>query len=279
MTIPIDFDFTQSNLQDYVDCAYRFYLRYIMHIKWPALLVDDAIEFEARAQTGARFHRLIQQYLSGVPEERITDMAIADPTPEVSAWWHGFLTHVPPLLTGKRFVETTLSTILNGYRLIAKYDLVLVGEEEELIIFDWKTTQHQPKKETLLKRIQTRLYPLVLTLSGHDLNDGQPVPPEKIRMNYWFSSQPEALVSTYYDPDSFLRDQAYFSNLIDEIHKKEPADFLRTDDLKKCRYCVYRSHCDRGIQAGDLAHFDEDDFFLDGDPLDIEFEEIPEIQF
>lgn len=279
MTIPIDFDFTQSNLQDYVDCAYRFYLRYIMHIKWPALLVDDAFEFEARAQTGARFHRLIQQYLSGVPEGRITDMAIADPTPEVSAWWHGFLTHVPPLLTGKRFVETTLSAILNGYRLIAKYDLVMVGEEEELIIFDWKTTQRQPKKETLLKRIQTRLYPLVLTLSGHDLNNGQPVPPEKIRMNYWFSSQPESLVSTHYDPDTFLRDQAYFSNLIDEIHKKKPADFLRTDDLKKCRYCVYRSHCDRGIQAGDLAHFDEDEFFLDGDPLGIEFEEIPEIQF
>ncbi len=279
MMIPIDFDFTQSNLQDYVDCAYRFYLRYIMNIKWPALLVDDAIEFEARAQTGARFHRLIQQYLSGVPEERITDMAITDPTPEVSAWWHGFLTHVPPLLTGKRFVETTLSAILNGYRLIAKYDLVMVGEEDGLIIFDWKTTQRQPKKETLLKRIQTRLYPLVLTLSGHDLNNGQPVPPEKIRMNYWFSSQPESLVSTYYDPDSFLRDQAYFSNLIDEIRKKEPADFLRTDDLKKCHYCVYRSHCDRGIQAGDLAHFDEDAFLLDGDPLDIEFEEIPEIQF
>ena len=89
-------------------------------------------------------------------------------------------------------------------------DSVMVDEGEELIIFDWKTTQRQPKKEILLKRIQTRLYPLVLTLSGHDLNNGQPVPPEKIRMNYWFSSQPESLVSTHYDPDSFLRDQAYF---------------------------------------------------------------------
>jgi len=279
MTIPNDFDFTQSNLQDYVDCAYRFYLRYLLHIKWPALLIDDAIEFESRGQTGARFHRMIQQYLSGVPEDRITDLAAADPNPEVAGWWDGFLLNIPPFLTGERFVETTLATSLNGYRLIAKYDLVLVSEEGDFTIFDWKTAQNRPKKNLLLKRIQTRLYPLILAQSGGELNKSQSIYPEKIKMHYWFTSQPDALVSINNDQDTLTRDQDYFTNLIDEIRGKEPGNYLRTSDLKKCRYCVYRSHCSRGVQAGDLDSFEDDEISPEHFELDIEFEEIPEIQF
>ncbi len=279
MTITNDFDFTQSNLQDYVDCAYRFYLRYILHIKWPALLVDDAIEFEARAQTGARFHRLIQQYLSGIPEDRIADMASADPDPEVARWWEGFLISVPHLLTGEHFVETTLAATLNGYRLIAKYDLVMVRKDGTLTIFDWKTARNRPKKDLLLRKIQSRLYPMILAQSGEELNKGQSVTPEKISMHYWFTSQPDALISITYDQNTFTRDQDFFTSLIEEIQAKEPDDFLRTNDLKKCRFCVYRSHCNRGVQAGDLASFEEDKITPEDFDLDIEFENISEITF
>ena len=101
MILPADFDFTQGNLQDYLDCPYRFYMRYILHTKWPALVVGDALEFEARGQAGGRFHRLVQQYMLGVPQERINDMADEDPNPDLRAWWDGFLSHVPPWLDGQ----------------------------------------------------------------------------------------------------------------------------------------------------------------------------------
>ena len=96
MTLPKHFDFNQSKLQDYVDCPYRFYLRHVKHTKWPALIVDSAVDFEKRTQAGARFHRMIQQYLSGVPESQINAISLADPIPDIAIWWENFLNFIPP---------------------------------------------------------------------------------------------------------------------------------------------------------------------------------------
>ena len=279
MTLPENFDFTQSNLQDYLDCPYRFYLRYIRHTQWPALIVGDALAFEQRGQTGARFHRLIQQYLLGLPEERLADQAAADPNPEVFSWWEDFLQNAPPLLEGARHVETVLSAGLNGHRLVAKYDLILVRPDGGLTIFDWKTSQKRPKQERLLERVQTRLYRFLLVLSGGMLNGAEAIRPEQIEMNYWFTSQPELPINLPYTADQYQKDQAFFQKLVDEIAALPEKAFTRTGDLSKCRYCVYRSHCDRGVEAGDLEMFDD---FLpepEENPDDLDFDQIEEIAF
>jgi len=279
MRLPENFNFSQSNLQDYLDCHYRFYLRYIRHMKWPALVVDDAADFEQRGQTGARFHRLLQQYLLGLPEDRLSDLAAADPAKEVLMWWQDFLHHVPPWLSDRLSVETTLSTTLAGHRLIAKYDLILVQEDGQLAVFDWKTSQKRPRKDWLLERVQTRLYRLILTQAGSNFTGQNAVAPETVTMNYWFAPQPESLVSLPYTQDVYENDVHFFTGLIEEIVKRDEDHFLKTNHLKKCRYCVYRSHCDRGIGAGELDAFE--DFQLETADLDeeIKFSEIPQIEF
>lgn len=279
MKLPENFDFSQSNLQDYLDCHYRFYLRYIRQMKWPALIVDDAVVFEQRGQIGARFHRLLQQYLLGLPEDRLSDLASADPAEEVIEWWQDFLLNVPPWLSGRQFVETTLSTTLVGHRLIAKYDLILVQEDGKLIIFDWKTSRKRPRKDWLLERVQTRLYRLILTEAGSNLFGQNPVDPEAVTMNYWFAPQPETLVSLPYTRNAYENDVNFFTVLIEEILDREEDDFYKTKDLDKCCYCVYRSHCDRGIGAGDLEFFE--DFQIEAEDSDekIKFTEIQEIEF
>ena len=279
MILPDGFDFTQGNLQDYVDCPYRFYLRYILRIRWPALVVDQALAFEQRGQAGGRFHRLVQQYLLGIPQERISALVDEDPLPDLRTWWEGFLTHVPPWLTGQRWVETTLTTTLGGQRLVAKYDLILAGEDGELRIFDWKTSQRTPRKEQLLGRIQTRLYQLVLLQASSTFFDRYRASPEQITMNYWFATHPQALISLPYSQSAYEHDQADLTGLIEEISNADPGDFYRTDLLTHCRFCVYRSHCDRGVEAGDLDDFDQ----MDLEPEDasglIAFEDLPEIEF
>ncbi len=40
MALPSDFQFSQSSLQDYVDCPWRFYLRYIRQLAWPAIVAE-----------------------------------------------------------------------------------------------------------------------------------------------------------------------------------------------------------------------------------------------
>ncbi len=279
MKLPEAFDFNQSNLQDYVDCPYRFYLRHILRTRWPALVVDDAIEFERRGQTGARFHRMIQQFLLGVPEDRLTAAAAVDPEPEVLTWWEGFLENVPPWLDGMPHVEITLGTFLDGKRLVAKYDLILAKPDGSLEIFDWKTSQRAMKKAWLLEKVQTRLYRLILARAAQSLTEGKPIRPENIRMSYWFAPYPDTPVTLPYTTEACRDDQAYFEDLIREIGQKSAEGFFRTQDLRQCRFCVYRSHCDRGIEAGDLADFEMADYEPETTNLDVDFESITEIQF
>lgn len=279
MNLKENFDFTQSNLQDYLDCPYRFYLRYIRHTKWPALVVDDALAFEQRGQTGARFHRLIQQYLLGIPEERLTDQAAADPSPEVAAWWEDFLQYAPSLLEGERHVETILSTGRAGHRLVAKYDLVLAQPSGRLVIFDWKTSAKRPKQEWLLERIQTRLYRFLLVRSGGVFTGAAETRPEQIEMNYWFTTQPELPVSLPYTDEQYQKDLNFFKALIREITELPGEAFSRTADVAKCRYCVYRSHCDRGTEAGGLEAFDDFDDEPEVEMGDLDFDQIEEIAF
>ena len=278
MKLPDGFDFSQSNLKDYLDCPYRFYLRYILGTKWPALLVDDALEFEQRGQTGARFHRLIQQYLLGLPESRLNEIAGSDPNQDFFQWWEHFLDFVPQHLQGRRFPEMTLSTTLGENRLLAKYDLILV-QDKKLLIFDWKTSGKVPKKVWLQDRVQTKLYQLILTQAGGSLSSITNIKPEDITMNYWFTDSPSSFVSLPYSEIAYQEDLIFFEKIIQEIQDRKEGNFFRTDDVRKCRYCVYRSHCDRGVEAGDLESFesfemDEEDF-----ELDLDFDEIQEIAF
>ena len=279
MILPDDFVFTQSNLQDYLDCPYRFYLRHIRHTRWPALVVDDAAAFEERGQIGARFHRLLQQYLLEVPETRLTDLAAADPSLDILNWWQDFLINVPPWLDGTRWVEATLHAQLAGFHLAAKYDLVLAQPPDGLVIFDWKTSKKRPRKEWLLNRVQTRIYRFILCKSGSALLKNATVEPEQITMQYWYAAFPTAPISLPYDARAYEKDQAFFTRLVNEISSRKADSFFRTEETRHCRFCVYRSHCDRGTQAGDLAAFEDEELENETDLQDLDFEAIEEIEF
>src|SRR5512134_3855445 len=79
---------SQSSLQDYVDCARRFQLRYIERLSYPAVESEPALENEKHLQEGEYFHRLVQQYLIGIPAEQVAKLAN---TPNLQRWWENFL--------------------------------------------------------------------------------------------------------------------------------------------------------------------------------------------
>src|SRR5215213_6046604 len=62
---------SQSSLQDYMDCARRFKLRYLDRLSYPAVETEPTLENEKHQQEGEYFHRLVQQHLIGIPAERI----------------------------------------------------------------------------------------------------------------------------------------------------------------------------------------------------------------
>lgn len=279
MRLPADFTFSQSNLQDYRDCPYRFYLRYILHTRWPALVVEDALKFEQRGQSGARFHRLVQQWLLGVPEDRLQALVTNDPDPDLAQWWENFLEVIPPLLEGERFIEATLATTLASHRVLAKFDLILVQPDGHLVLYDWKTSQKIPRQDWLEDRVQTRLYQFILASSGGVLTNQEKVTPEQIEMRYWFAPNRAAPITLPYDAIAFEQDREYFTNLINEIASK-PADlFFRTADEARCRFCVYRAHCDRGTLGGDLEGLEYSDQQTEEFESLLDFDQISEIEF
>jgi hypothetical protein len=292
--------FSQSSLQDYVDCRRRFQLRYLLKVQWPALESQPALENERAMQQGAQFHRLVQQHLLGIPAERLTPLAQGD---ELARWWGNYLVARDLLglkdLTGLNArPEMTLAASLNGHRLIAKYDLLITHPDGHLTIYDWKTSPKKPKRQWLLERLQTRVYLYVLAKATGDplpaspirkprIGEGQPPPPkvgslwgrdgEGVEMLYWYAEDPLNPEKIPYSPEKFAADEAHLSNLIGEITSLAPENFHLTADEKRCQFCTYRSLCNRGVQAGNMNDMDE---APEPAPLaDFDFEQIAEIAF
>ncbi|HNT25724.1 MAG TPA: PD-(D/E)XK nuclease family protein [Anaerolineales bacterium] len=288
-----DLQFSQSSLQDFVDCQRRFQLRYLLRLAWPAVESEPVMENERHMRLGAQFHQMIHQHLLGVPSERLANMLHDE---ILLGWWENYqaflasdlgqalnagqpteFTHLHP--------EIGLASASLGCRLVAKYDLIVHTPSGKILIFDWKTSRHRPKRTSLSERVQTRLYPYLLVQAGAHLNAGQPIHPSQIEMIYWFANFPEQPESFPYDDRKYAADEGYINDLLAQIlHKNAAASplpgsqFPLTSDEKRCRFCAYRSLCDRGVQAGtvDLMDLDDEDTTI---PITLDLEQIGEIEF
>jgi CRISPR/Cas system-associated exonuclease Cas4 (RecB family) len=279
MAIPADLQFSQASLQDFVDCPRRFHLRYVLKVAWPAVAAEPVEEYERHQQLGLTFHRMVQQHLLGLPEARLARMAT---DPDLERWWRNYCVYRPAemLPDAMRYPEATLTAALTERRLLAKYDLVVIQPGLRAVIFDWKTSPTRTKPLTLKARLQTRVYRYLLARAGVHLNAGQPFDPAQIEMIYWFAEHPEAPVRLPYDDMQNREDDHYLTALIDQITTLDDADFAPTDDERRCKYCPYRSYCDRGIKAGALGD-DEAETVEDIVELRVgfDFEQIAEIAF
>jgi CRISPR/Cas system-associated exonuclease Cas4 (RecB family) len=307
--LPTGFSFSQSNLQDYVDCQRRFYLRHVERLAWPALISEPALESERRMRQGSEFHRLVHQHILGIPTERLITIAQGR-DPQLVQWLQNFLVRFSPV-TGENpwgvgrpvdlNPEITISAWLGEYRLVAKFDLLVVGADGRMLIVDWKTSARQPKRQHLANRLQTRLYPYSLVRAGakfiqnnlridgrpdhsssldRSANEQFPVLPERIEMLYWYAEFPDQPIIFKYQEAQFVADGQYLQTLIDQIANSQEDDFDLTSDEKKCAYCVYRSLCNRGVEAGDLADgLESGEAEQEDEPFFFDFDQISEIAF
>lgn len=274
MKIPDNFAFSQNNLQDYVDCPRRFELRYLKKLAWPAIQSEPVLAVEHHMQLGERFHRMVQQHQSGLPAEVVGILASE---PELVEWWQEYLNAAPTSLPEKRLVEYTLAAAFGGFRLVAKYDLLAIAPGERVVIVDWKTSRKKPKRQILADRLQTRLYRFLLVEAGKGINGGQPVTPDQVELIYWFTAESRNPEHFLYSVTLYEKDKNFLKNLIADVVNASETDFPLTSDLKMCRFCNYRSLCNRGETAGE---FEEEALDEAGGPgFDLDFEQIAEIAF
>ncbi|MEJ5241643.1 MAG: PD-(D/E)XK nuclease family protein [Anaerolineales bacterium] len=269
--------YSQSMLQDYLDCPRRFQLRYLDRLEWPAPQSEPLAAQEQHMEEGERFHRLVQQYYLGLPEEALERMAN---TPNLHRWWQNF--RVSTTRPSRQAPQTRLLTeamlslpIHPQARLIARFDLVLLAEDGTVRLVDWKTSLKRPSPLRLAARMQTRLYRYLIVAAGKIWNDGREILPENVEMIYWFPEHPQEPIRFPYSAEEYRRDAEWFPLLIQEIEQAQA--FPATEDEKLCLYCPYRSYCARGTRAGAWEEIEtEQDLET---IFDINLEQIAEVAF
>ena len=277
MNLPPQFQFSQSSLQDFVDCPRRFYYRYVLDLQYPAPQSAPLQDFELHMQQGEQFHRLAQQAIIKIDPAAIEETIDDD---RVFGWWQNFrASGLVGLPDKQRCPEITLSVPLAGRRLVAKYDLIALGEDRAVIV-DWKTALKPPRRDTLERRLQTIIYPYVLVKAGAHLNDGQPIPPENVSMMYWFTEFPDQPQMFSYSAAKFAEDGAYLERLAaDLLARSDETAFPLTDEVYRCKFCTYRSLDQRGVKAGDFRDQADDEPEQAPGVLGVSLDQIAEIEF
>jgi len=274
VSLPEGFRFNQMNLQDYVDCARRFQLRHLMLQPWPALIIAPGDEAELQMQRGAGLHHLAHQFTLGLEPQRLAK-TIQDTV--LAQWWHTFLDNPPPELPATlRRAEAVLGSPVSGYRLVAKLDLVAVDPGQRFVIVDWKTMPRRPTAAVLAKRLQTRVYRYLAVEAGSVYNGGRSPQADQVEMMYWFAALQGATERLAYDGEQHQADRRYLGELIARIAAEHQAVWPLTPNEQNCRYCTYRSLCDRQVKAGSLADLDDDLALVE---IEIDLDQVAEIEF
>jgi predicted RecB family nuclease len=274
MTLPATFQFTQGNLQAYVDCQRRFQLRHVLMQPWPALITGSPSRFELHMQRGAALHRLAHQYARGIDPRRLAE-TIQDET--LARWWQTFLHRPPPdLPEAVRRAEIVLAAPLGGHRLVAKFDLIALQPGQRLVIVDWKTVRQPPSRAELARRLQTVVYRYLAVEAGAALNDNRRPEPDQVEMIYWFAQRNGDTESLPYDAAQHDAARAHLAGLISQIAAHTEPIWPLTTEEGHCRFCNYRSLCERGVKAGFLDDLEDDIDLIE--PV-IDLEQIAEVEF
>jgi hypothetical protein len=169
-----------------------------------------------------------------------------------------------------------LTAPLAGYRLVATIDLVAAEPGHKVTVVDWKTVLKRPSRANLGRRLQTRVYPYMVVEAGSAFNRGERPEPQQVEMVYWFAAFDGATECFPYDGEQYVADGEYLTQLISDIANRREATWPLTTDERRCRFCNYRSLCERDVGPGFLEDLDED---LELPEIEVDLEQVAEIEF
>jgi hypothetical protein len=248
-SIPLQLN--QTSLQDFLDCPRRFELGFLNDTRWPAAYSSPLSRYEILTEIGTKFHLLCQQFFIGIDPALISS-SITDP--DLLILWQSFLPYGRTLLPYPSASEQILRIPYHDHYLLAKYDLIIQISSEEYLIIDWKTSPKKPSRTALANRVQTYLYPFIFQQAGKDLFAADEIQPSMIKMQYWYplADEPEEFFpySEALHRDSSLTIESLIAQIKDLVSSSQ--QFPLTDDHTHCKYCIFRSFCERGLETDQI---------------------------
>ena len=245
---------SRAKLQAFLACPRRFQLRSLKHLPWPAV-PNDAQSAEMMSR-GQQFHLLMERHFLGLNPSL---SSVGDEV--VSGWFQAFKESKLRLPNGRYLPEHRLTVPIGDHLLLGRFDLLIVGEQEDgapfAHIYDWKTGK--ARHESVLRQDwQTRLYLALLAEGGGALwpkgrfpNARHSIQPEYITMTYWYATEPELPRVIVYSQAEHTRNWAEIQTIVAQIDEHLAQDeWPKTDDWVHCRHCAYQVYC--GRQAADV---------------------------
>ena len=167
---------SQSHLNILEICPPQFQRLYLEQLGSPM-----SPEIQDNLAWGSQFHQLMQQRELGLSIESILNQS-HDLQHTVNALWIAVDQQHNLTQQSWREAEHSRTLEFRGYLLTAIYDLLILDDKQAQIL-DWKTYLQPQNEQKLKNNWQTRLYLYLLAESSDYL-------PEHISMTYWFVKIP-----------------------------------------------------------------------------------------
>ena len=236
--IPEDFYFSQLALKMFAQCPLKFRYRYLDQLYWPRGEGDR--EQQQILEKGNRFHRLARNYYDrGVlTAEHLLDK-------QLQKWWQRLKEFCPYEQPGEFFPEFELRLNSCQYRLLAKYDLIVINEEQgEVVIYDWKTNKRPIKQEKMVDDLQTMVYLLVLVraVNRYFRLNGE-IKPDDMKIIYWNPRFPGEKVAINCSEQKSAVYAEQIEKIIHRIKKMSYQQFAELKNNLSCDFCQYFNLC------------------------------------
>lgn len=232
---------SQGQLNLLERCPRQFQHTYLENLNSPS---DP--QHEEKQTLGSRFHLLMQQQEMGLP---IHSFLQADP--QLQSWMQAFTQAAPeviaPVTDNQTFRDSEHYRTLQvqDYLLTVIYDL-LIADNQQAQIFDWKTYPKPENKGKLAQNWQTRLYLYVLAETSE-------YPPENISMTYWFvqsKGKPQNIKFNYshsLHAQTAKKLNQLLNKLTTWLKNYQHGELFPqvTESSQACDYCQFAQKCDR----------------------------------
>ncbi|MGD1805179.1 PD-(D/E)XK nuclease family protein [Dapis sp. BLCC M126] len=265
---------SQQHLNLLTTCPRKFQHLYLDNLSIPTTSAE-----QERLNWGSQFHLLMQQRELGLPIE-----PLMLENQEMQHCFNNFSQAASEILEPEtqnniilRQAEHNRSLNFNLYILTVIYDL-LIAENQQAQIFDWKTYSHPQNKKKLAQNWQTRLYLYTLVETSKYL-------PETISMTYWFI-QPKSQslpykLKFYYNQQAHIKTEQDLQQILDNLtywlkhYQEEGEEFPQVQVLDSCNTCQFATRCKRFSEVYDKPPYIESTNI--SDDLISSLDSIPEI--
>lgn len=246
--------YSQNSLKAYRECPLRFKYKYVDSI-FHRRYSPEMEEYNERMKRGVLFHLNIKRMIGSIKPDN-ESMRPGDSEA------YGNVASLLRVLKDKDYTlipEFRVFGELEGESLIADIDLIAYNKDRNTLeIFDWKTGTHVPQHLSLERRMQTKVY---LVLVYKFLRDayGIEISEENISMTYFYPYVDTKRYTVKFSREKYDK----YLNEIEEIirnikHDISEDSFPETDNPKHCEHCELVRLCpssayyDECIEGGEI---------------------------